>query len=403
MTAMLIKDEILLRFRKHLSWATEIDLATAWATRHEGLRTLEQQRPRPTIRAVVGLWGNLTDPAALRNLANIGELHGVNAEQCFHPKVYIFRGGGRSVAWVGSANFTGGGFGTNEEALFETSDTKSVQKWFDDLWGCRDRSRPLDLDAIDDYAESRKRNPPPPQPGPPNPPDVKPLRLLDEVNDWQDYVAALERCDAWWSRSTQNYRQRWSVLGERSSWLETAEVLRDVIRQPDWAEFGDYDRRRLLGLISPVWDLFGSTFGTRDPTSMEAVFGDNRKAIQEIVLKVANANDDAFPELAFEAYRDLMSRSIRGVGPGIATRLLTLARPDRFLSVNGASSAGLAEHFGLPQKTLGEPLNYKRLLAAIYEQDWYKAPVPEHPRERAIHQCRAALLDPFVYCAKPGT
>ena len=396
MTAMLIKDEILRRFREHLSRATEIDLATAWATRHEGLRALEQQQHRPSIRAVVGLWGNLTDPEALRNLAGIGELHGVDAEQCFHPKVYIFRGGGRSVAWVGSANFTGGGFGTNEEALFETSDTKSVQKWFDDLW---DRSRPLDHGDIDDYAESRRRNPPPPQPRPPNPPDVKPLRLLDEVNDWRDYVAALERCDAWWSRSAQPF----SVLGEESSWLKTAEVLHDVIRQPDWAELSEDDRKRLLGLISPVWDLFGSTRPTRDPTSMVAVFGTNRKAIQDIVLNVAAAGDDAFPELAFEAYRNLVSGSFRGVDSGIATRLLTLARPDRFVPVNGASRDGLAEHFGLPRTTLGNHRNYECLLAAVYEQDWYKAPVPENPRERAIHRCRAALLDPFVYRAKPGT
>ena len=397
MTAMLIKDEILRRFREHISKATEIDLATAWATRHEGLRALEQRQPRPAIRAVVGLWGNLTDPEALRNLANIGQLHGVDAEQRFHPKVYIFRGGGRSVAWVGSANFTGGGFGTNEEALFETSDTTSVQKWFDDLWKHTDR---LDHGSIDDYAEFRKSNLPSPLPRPPKPSDVRPLKLLKGVKDWRGYVAALECCDAWWRGKPQPF----SVLGEQSSWLETAEVLRDVIRQPDWAELSEFDRKRLLGLIPPVWDLFGSTRGMRDPTSMEAVLGDNRKAIQDIVLNVAEAGDDAFPDLAFEAYRDL--RKIKNVGPAIATRLLALARPDRFVSVNDGSSAGLADHFGpLPRtpRFLGEPRNYERLLAAVYEQDWYKASAPEDPRELRIYRHRAALLDPFVYRSKPGT
>ena len=115
---------------EHLVWATEIDLATAWATNHDGLRALQQEQPTTAVRAIVGLWGNLTEPFALRMLAEIGELRGVDARRHFHPKVFIFRGGGKSVAWVGSANFTFGGFGMNEEALFETSDTASIQDWF---------------------------------------------------------------------------------------------------------------------------------------------------------------------------------------------------------------------------------------------------------------------------------
>lgn len=138
---MLITDEnISPRFLEHLSWATAIDLATAWATSNQGLRALQRQAPLPEVRAVVGLWGNLTDPFALRMLANIGQLRGADAGRRFHPKVFIFRGGGRSVAWVGSANFTSGGFGMNEEAVFETSNTESEQHWFDDLWNTATRS-----------------------------------------------------------------------------------------------------------------------------------------------------------------------------------------------------------------------------------------------------------------------
>ena len=155
---LVTEDDILLRFLEHLSWATEIDLATAWATSNQGLRTLQQQLPPPQVRAVVGLWGNLTDPFALRMLANVGQLRGADPGRRFHPKVFIFRGGGRSVAWVGSANFTSGGFGMNEEALFETCDTQSVRTG-SMLWKHCD---PLDNDAIDAYAESRKDSPPPP-------------------------------------------------------------------------------------------------------------------------------------------------------------------------------------------------------------------------------------------------
>ena len=345
---------------------------------------MQRQRPAPEVRAVVGLWGNLTDPFALRILAKIGRLHGADAGRRFHPKVFMFRGDGRAVAWVGSANFTSGGFGMNEEALFETSDTEPVQDWFDDLW---EHTDPLDDDAIDAYAESRKNNPPPPAPRPPNTPDLDPLQLLEGVGDWQSYVAALEQCDGWWSN-----RHSWSVLGEQSSWRETAEVLHDVVAQPDWDELDQYNRLRLLGLTpGEDWALFGRM----RPAALNTVFGPDREAIQDIVLGVVAADDNAFPQLAFESYQALWNT--HGVGPGIATRLLTLARPDRFVSVNEASKAGLARVFGRPRTTLGNPRNYARLLTTIYDQDWYRNPAPANPRERAISRKRAALLDSFVY------
>ena len=381
---LITEDDILPRFLEHLSWATEIDLATAWATSHEGLRALQRLQPAPEVRAVVGLWGNLTDPFALRMLANIGQLHGVDAGRRFHPKVFIFRGGGKSVAWIGSANFTSGGFGMNEEAQFETSDTESVQDWFDHLWEYTD---PLNAAAIDAYAESRKNDPPPPAPRPPHAPDLAPLQLLEGVGDWRSYVTALEQCDGWWSN-----RYSWSVLGEQSSWRETAEVLHDVVAHPDWDELDQYDRLRLLGLNrGEDWALFGRM----RPRALNTVFGTDRGVIQNIVLGVAASADNAFPQLAFESYQAL--RNIHGVGPGIATRLLTLARPDRFVSVNGASRAGLASFSGLAPSTLDEPHNYAHLLTAIYDLDWYRSPSPRNARERAISRIRAALLDSFVY------
>ena len=381
---LITEDDILPRFMEHLSWATEIDLATAWATSHDGLRALQRHRPPPDVRAVVGRWGNLTDPLALRMLATIGRLRGPDAGRHFHPKVFIFRGGGKSVAWVGSANFTAGGFGMNDEAVFETSDTESVQEWFDDLWKHTD---PIDAAAIDAYAQVRRNDPPPQAPRPPITLDLDPLQMLEGVTDWQSYVAALEQCDAWWS-----HHHSWSVLGEQGSWRETAEVLHDVVAQPNWDELDQYDRLRLLGLTrGEDWALFGRM----RPPALDTVFGADLEAIQDTMLSVVAAADNAFPQFAFESYRAL--RDIEGVGPGIATRLLTLARPNRFVSVNSASTAGLAASFGLAPSTLGNPSNYARLLTAIYEQDWYRTPAPRNARERAIWRIRAALLDSFVY------
>ena len=384
---LITEDDILPRFKECLSWSNEVDLATAWATSHEGLRALQRQRPLPDIRAVVGLWGNLTDPFALRTLGKIGQLRAPDTGRKFHPKVFIFRGAGKSIAWVGSANFTSGGFGMNQEALFETSDTESVQDWFSDLWA---QSSPLDEDAIKAYAEARRNNPPRSATPPPNTYDLEPLQLLKGVTDWRSYVAALEQCDGWWRN-----QHAWSVLGEHTSWRETAEVLHDVVSQPDWDALDQHDRDRLLGLTSGEdWALFGRM----RQRARKAVFDVHREEIRDIVLGVVNAADDAFPQLGLDSYRALLR--FNGVGQGIASRLLTLARPDRFVSVNSGSQAGLADSFGLARTTLGEPSNYTRLLTAIYDQNWYQNPVPRNAREHVISQTRAALLDSFVYDPK---
>ncbi len=384
---MLITDEeILDRFLEHLSWATEIYLATAWATSNKGLRALRQHSASLEVRAVVGLWGNLTEPFALRMLADAGQLRSADARRRFHPKVFVFRGAGRSIAWIGSANFISGGFGINEEALFETSDTESVQDWFDDLWEHCDL---LDDTAIDDYAKSRRSNPPPLPPRLHAALNLAPLQMLQEVRDWRSYVAAVEQCDAWWGN-----RRSWSVLGDRSSWRETVEVLHDVVSQQDWGKLSEYDRLRLLGLThgeEESWALLGRM----RRAALNTVFGPKQKTVQNAVRAVVTANIDAFPQLAFESYEALWS--IPGVGEGIATRLLTIARPDRFVSLNDASRAGLAEVFGLAPSTLGQPRNYSRLLTAVYSQQWCSEPTPRNGHERAVSSMRTALLDCFVY------
>ena len=154
---MLINQEnIQQRFNENLEWATEIDLATAWATIHDGLQALQSHTPPLKVRAVVGLWGNATDPEALTKLSKIGELRLVD-KSGFHPKVYVFRGQAKAVAWIGSANFTNSGFGMNQEALFETRNIQDVEKWFDNLW---EQCGSLDEYAIGRYAESRLTNPP---------------------------------------------------------------------------------------------------------------------------------------------------------------------------------------------------------------------------------------------------
>lgn len=150
-------DDIPKRFRKNVECSTHVDVAVAWATETSALAQLENAvwigEHRVSLRTIVGTYGNATDPNALDRLNAIGKLRLARHGTLFHPKIYIFRGKESSIAWIGSANFTNGGFGGNVEAVFETKEWESALRWFEDQWKeCGE----LPANAIEDYRRSYK-------------------------------------------------------------------------------------------------------------------------------------------------------------------------------------------------------------------------------------------------------
>ena len=390
---MLITNNIWGRFDENLTWATEIDIATAWATCSWALDNLRQKvtdNIRFQVRAIVGISGNNTEPEALRRLNKIGELRIASKDPLFHPKAYIFRSNSKSVAWIGSANFTFSGFGRNKELMFETLETNEIKDWFEELWQQCDS---FQTDDIDKYEKSRRLNLPRPQPQRPELADVRNFRdridLFMGISDWKSYILALEKCNHYW-----DCHHDWSVLGETDSWSHTIQVLNDVVKM-EWSTLNDYCKQRLLGLTNNNWALLGSM----RPSAHVVFDQNNRERIQNIVMRITNADDDKFPDVAITAYEELMG--IDGVGKATATRLLALARPDRIVSLNGASEGGLARSFGLARTTLGIPNNYRFLLERLYEKRWFQALVPKDSGERTIWSMRAALVDCFVYERSP--
>ena len=393
---MLITHENILDcFSENLEWATRIDLATAWATTNRSLYALYTRRRFIKARTIVGFLDNITEPDALRKLFAMGKkLRMADERRRFHPKVYIFRGTNKSVAWIGSANFTCRGFGGNEEVLFETSNTEAVGCWFNQLW---EECYPLDESDIHDYEAHRRKNPSPQRSTKWTPPtlNMRPRRLLEEVDDWRSYVTALERCNRWWKRSSRKHypSSPWSVLGMTESWSNTIRELHKVVKK-DWIELSDCNRRRLRGLGGAQWALLGGLGRVRE----ERLFGSNRKKIQKILHGMA-ANDAVSLDEAIVAYESLRDQRDGEalVGEATATRLLALARPDRFVSLNDGSRNGLAAFFGLSPSTLGTTQKYGCLLEKIYNLPWIREPAPQSEREQLICGMRVALFDCFVY------
>ncbi len=401
---LITRENILHRFSQNLVWATEIDLATAWTTPNPGLYALQRRRPRDLrVRAVVGLADTISDPKALRKLAKLGHLRTpptIEESRRFHPKVYIFRGINKSIAWIGSANFTDSGLGRNEEILLEVEDTVAAERWFDRLW---ERCDLLDESSINCYENWRNLNSSRPMIVPWSRVTIDllpPIQLLKKVDSWKSYIVALEQCDCWWQRwSSRHAKQQWSVLGDTCSWSKTIQNLHGLI-QKNWHLLSEDDQSQLLGLKKNCSALLGTMRGP----ARQAVFVDWREEIEEIILNVVVARDEKFPDVAVDSYESLLKckgvSQRPGVGPGIATRLLTLARPDRFVSLNRKSINGLGNFFGFTENVIDDPQNYGRVLEKIYNLKWFCDPTPYSENEEEIFRIRSALLDSFFYDAK---
>lgn len=157
----LTTDKLVDRFQDNLKYADQVNIAVAWATSGTALdllETWEKDHPK-RIRAIVGIYGNATEPEALERLAKIGELRLVEGSSAlFHPKVYIFQGQSL-IAWVGSANLTKGGFQYNEETIFETKQGQNILTWFEERWKECNELQPGDINNYHLRWEQKKPQP----------------------------------------------------------------------------------------------------------------------------------------------------------------------------------------------------------------------------------------------------
>ena len=124
----------------------------------------------------------------------------------------------------------------------------------------------------------------------------------------------------------------------------------------------------------------------------------NEAKIRSILDKVVEAPDTRVPDIAVEAMQEMQEQeAFKGVGWTAQTLLLSLARPDRLLSLDSRSRQALGALSGMAPTTLGKPKNYRRLLQWLYDQPWYADGPPTDDDLEPIWGFRAALVDSFVY------
>ena len=387
-------NQILPRFKELVGQARRVDIAVAWAKPCDAVEVLAWGAASGTrIRIAVGLSMNGTKPETLLRLQEFAKLR-IALPRCgiFHPKFYSFRGHDGAICWVGSSNLTAGGFGGNVELVCEyDDDDREGQRWFKALWNGDD----LDRDSgptIAAYIENYVPPKPPPRPAyRGDEPEVVPL--VDQAT-WRDFVHGLRTRDDY----CRFHESPWDVLGKAHSYLHTIARGREVAHLEDWVHLGQDECNILIGMDTDdgTWGLLGN-FSRFTRRSFATDDGDVRGTIHELVGPVLAVPDDEIVpvNVAHDTVHAIMQT--RNFGPAAATRLVTLARPDCLVSVNGRSAAELGNLSNVAYTADDLANDYAELLTWVYQQPWFNAPEPDDPLEGQIWNSRAALLDAFVY------
>jgi hypothetical protein len=217
-----------------------------------------------------------------------------------------------------------------------------------------------------------------------------------EGPSWNEFIRALDICNDYWRvHSFPEFGRTFSVLGDEWSWEATIAYGGDIARRERWENLTDVEKSVLFGLRTNdgAWDLLGNmgvaqrAVGEfyRNPEVRVRI----RRALQRVII--AESKGRSFLPDARQTFGEIAG--IPHFGPAIATRLMTLARPDRCISLNQGSVRGLSELTRLNlQVDLG---SYLQILDWLYKQLWYQAGEPQNPR--IIWSMRAALIDCFVY------
>ena len=398
------------RFTKLVKKSKRIDVAVAWIRTCRELDALiECGVP---VRIVAGVSKNWTDPSVLKRLAEADSISlrivPNKAIGVFHPKYYCFHTE-PTIHWIGSANLTRGGFGSNDELIHEfNDDLGETSKWFKRLWS-KLESDPWP--AIKEYEDNYE---PPLKSGHRSKVAIvrkKDLLTLNtkDIQTWKDFVKGLHEYDKYYRQNEPLV----DVLGETHSWLHTIRSGHEIVQRSAWTTLSELEYDILAPSFTKehtggVWGALGSVRGggayVLNPANMPKV-KTIRNRVRQYLGEVLDAPKEEIIDVAFDVMQKIWHTRFKkdqnlGIGPAAATRWLALARPDYLVSVNSKSAPALGAASGLPTNPAGLAKNYDALLKWLHDLPWFievEASDIDDPLELDIWHHRAALLDVFVY------
>lgn len=370
--------------RELMTWADDVRISCAWATASEGNSPhWKLLAPQKISRAVIGVEFAQTEPWVLRILNVGGRLRvGRSPAGTFHPKLYIGLKGGNVRALVGSANLTIAAFSRNVElgvmleGIAGDNPIAEILEAFEQHWAS---GMAVDADWLETYTNIWHDRPIAPA-LPAIKYDISSLRHL-QMN-WDAYYAYV--------MAQEKRLEILRIDGDRSYMWELDKAAEAFADNARLADIPLPSRMVLMGLPSASTGLIGN---------LSAAAG--AKQYMRDTPEVIGRQLDRIPlnglitiDLARSVVTELMS--IKHVKLSVATRLLTVKRPDVFVSVNRGSNPQLAQILNCQELSSAE--DYLRLLGELWELEWYRCKRPTDLHQARVWDRRMALLDSILYC-----
>ncbi|MCB1193938.1 MAG: phospholipase D family protein [Leptospiraceae bacterium] len=411
-------DVLLKHLERELENCKSFRLAVAWASSGEGKgihwQLIDKHRDK-LKEAIVGLHFHQTEPYVLYQLHEWRKLNIIyDTNGVFHSKLYLFETELGFSVIMGSSNLTVGGFYHNMESNVLVRGEKS-EPFFFELEGfyrlCKKRSRipdKIDLEKYEcDYDEcirispdlstfvvADKRKAVMTRPG-----DSLPDYFWEEIFqfNWEEYVHGLKYLNYLMRSSLFNlYNEdgnRWDAVNTLDKCFESIHKFKTLSSMPE------DERKFFCGTASfkTGCGWFGSMTGA-------GYF----KNIVNTQPKILDTHLDRIPligtvseDQVIEYFNGILS--VEHIGSGIALRLLSMKRPDLFLSINKRTEKVIVERTNLKGLKYNSQRKeefieaYLEFHRRIYNSPWFQYNLPTEGIEAKISKYRVAWLDPFFY------
>lgn len=372
--------------------------AVAWGSDNPALPELLNHQSK-IARLVIGTHFYQTPPAFLEQFENVKAARVVLPEGAtFHPKTYLFVSRERSVALIGSANFTQSAMKSNIESCCSIegrSDEeifRNIQQFIED--DCWKKAQVIDDNFLRAYriqhAATKAARAALKRFVPLKRPKVSAQRGDPLEMDWPGFIARVNE-------------DRYHSIEERLELLTRARAMLSGVEK--FSMLPDKKRKAIAGTLGKVemksspgeldWGYFGAMggFGVFQ-TLINGNSADISDALDCIPLNgpVKEVEYDLFVKHFLKAFK----AQSRVGGVASASRLLAMKRPDYFVCIDRANKKGLSEHFGMSASAVTLENYWSDLIEPITLSSWWRAPRPRGA-EGNLWDARAAFLDAIFY------
>lgn len=369
-----------------------ISFAVAWASAGtEIFGELSANRNR-IHKAVIGTHFYQTHPDVLDAFAESDYVRFIlQPRGVFHPKIYIFWNQKHWEVLMGSANLTAGALTNNAEAMVLISNSDQTAS-----------SLKEDVVAlIDSYWDEAR--------------SVSKAEALSYRALWAIQQPALRRLSGQYGQTSKSKAPADSGV-MAMSWMQFFDYVQkdahhgfeercDLLKLvrnafETTSHFRDMEvglRKTIAGLptdFNEHWGWFGSMSGAG--YYHQAVNNNNphiSEALDEIPL------NGPVSRWHYEAYLAKFVRAFPNGrhGVGIASRLLSLKRPDYFVCFDSKNKKTLCQDLEIKQTGMDYVRYWEEIIERITDSAWWNEPRPRNALAGTVWDGRAAMLDAIFY------